>query len=57
MEIELRVLNWGQSDLDELAELVWESRLASPLWVDGQSVKVFKNYIEQRKDRFWKNAS
>jgi len=35
-----------------MAELAWESRLASPLWVEGQSVNLFKSYIGQRKDRW-----
>lgn len=52
MDIEIQVLEWPQADLDELAELVWESRLASPLWMEGQSVNLFKNYIEQSKGRW-----
>ena len=56
MEIELNVLDWAQADLDEMAELIWEARMASPLWVEGQSVDTFKNYIEQSKGR-WPDSS
>jgi len=52
MEIEIKILEWNEADLQGLAELAWESRMASPLWVDGQSIDLFKNYIISSKERW-----
>lgn len=56
METEIKILDWNEADLDALAELTWEARLASPLGVDGQSVDLFKNYIVSSKER-WPDSS
>ena len=52
MNIEIKVLEWPQVDLDELATLTYACRKASPLWVEGQSKDVFKNYLLQGKERW-----
>lgn len=50
--IVIKILDWDTADLDKLAELTWEARLASPLWTEGQSVEVFRNYIESSQARW-----
>ncbi len=52
MKIDTKVLEWESADLDALAELVWEARMASPLWSEGQSVQSFREYIENSISRW-----
>jgi ribosomal protein S18 acetylase RimI-like enzyme len=52
MNIDLRILDWELADLNALAELVWQSRMASPLGVEGQAAKGLQDYIENGQSRW-----
>jgi len=52
MTIDIKILEWSEVDLDELAALTFASYKASPVWVDGQTLELFRNYLTRGKERW-----
>ena len=52
MKIEIHTHNWNEVDINEVAQLIFTSRRASPLWRSDQSLDWFRQFIHQRIERF-----
>ena len=52
MKIETHVHQWSEVDIDEVAQLLFTTRQASPFWRSDQKLDSFRQFIEQRRERF-----
>lgn len=52
MEIEIRMHNWNVINIDEVAQLIFTARRASPFWRPDQSLDWFRQFVHQRIKRF-----
>ncbi|MCD6424160.1 MAG: GNAT family N-acetyltransferase [Anaerolineales bacterium] len=55
MELEIKILDWPQADMVELAGVALASRKASPFYIVGQDQEAFENYVLQSSQRWPKS--
>ncbi len=52
MEFEIHTHNWNEVNINEVAQLVFTARRASPFWRPDWNLDWFRQFIQQRKERF-----
>ena len=52
MEIETQTHNWNEVNINEMAQLIFTARRASPFWRRDRSLDWFRQFIHHRKERF-----
>ncbi len=52
MKIEIRTHNWNEVNINEIAQLIFAARKASPFWRPDRSRDWFRQFIHQRIERF-----
>ena len=52
MDLEIKILDWTQADMTDLAGVALASRVASPFYIVGQDQEAFENYVLQSSQRW-----
>lgn len=52
MSVEISIQDWNEVDLDELVNLTFKAWRSTPLWPEGRTLEMFRDYVLQMKERF-----